>query len=115
MALLLLDTGLNNMKLIAQLNDLSQVINVVNIDDSVDDAEAYCFELYGGNWKESNIENRNHASIGATYPSDLNKFVLPKPFDSFVLNSDGLWEAPVPMPTSAGTWIWDEGSKKWNR
>ena len=55
---------------------------------------------------------KNYAGIGFTYDADLDAFIPPKPFDSWLLNEDTAnWEAPVPMPE--GNYRWDEDSVSW--
>ena len=55
----------------------------------------------------------NYATIGGTYDSDNDVFINEKPFDSWVLNSNWLWEAPVNYPTDDNEYIWDEDSQSW--
>jgi hypothetical protein len=38
---------------------------------------------------------------------------LPKPYPSSVLGSDGIWNAPIPMPVDGATYYWDEPSYSW--
>jgi len=55
---------------------------------------------------------KNYAGIGFTYDADLDAFITPKPFDSWLLNEETAnWEAPVPMPE--GNYCWDEDSVSW--
>ena len=50
---------------------------------------------------------KNYAGLGYTYDSDLDAFYSPKPFDSWVLNTEScLWEAPIAKPE--GSHRWDE-------
>jgi hypothetical protein len=56
----------------------------------------------------------NFAGIGYTYDLVNDVFYGPQPFPSWILNTTTWqWEAPIPMPTSKGNWIWDEPSLKW--
>jgi hypothetical protein len=56
---------------------------------------------------------KNYAGIGYTYNAELDAFVPPKPFASWVLNNEtAQWEAPVPMPAE-GMWRWDEDEQEW--
>jgi hypothetical protein len=56
---------------------------------------------------------KNYAGIGYTYREDLDAFVPPQPFASWVLNeTTGVWEAPSPMPTE-GMWLWNEDRQQW--
>lgn len=62
---------------------------------------------------QSKAFRKNYAGIGYTYNADIDAFVPPQPFPSWVLNNEtAQWEAPVAMPTE-GEWIWDEGSGGW--
>jgi hypothetical protein len=55
---------------------------------------------------------KNYAGIGYTYDPDLDAFVAPKSFESWVLNeATARWEAPVPMPE--GNYRWDEQTLSW--
>jgi hypothetical protein len=55
----------------------------------------------------------NYAGIGHTYDEDLDAFIPPAPFPSWVLNEDTFtWEAPIPYP-SEGDWYWDESAGVW--
>lgn len=63
---------------------------------------------------------KNYAGIGYTYNPDIDAFVPPKPFDSWVLDNDtAQWEAPVAMPEDAGTgdppkmYQWNEETISW--
>ena len=55
-----------------------------------------------------------------SYNTDIDAFVPPKPFASWLLNeSTAQWEAPVAMPEDAGTgeppkrYQWDEATTSW--
>ena len=55
----------------------------------------------------------NYAGIGYEYKEDLDAFIPPQPFASWILNETTfLWEAPVPMPEE-GMWQWDEETTDW--
>ena len=104
-------------------NVVTQVIVVDNKDTS--DANgvekeyigaAFCERLFGGTWKQTSYNGnfrKKYAGIGDTYNSDIDAFVAPKPFPSWMLNSNTAeWEAPVPMPTE-GMHFWDENVGAW--
>jgi hypothetical protein len=84
---------------------------------------AFCERLLGGTWKQTSYNGtfrKNYAGLGYTYNSDLDAFVPPKPFASWLLNEEtAQWDAPVPMPEDAGTgeppkrYTWDEDSVNW--
>ena len=57
---------------------------------------------------------KNYAGIGFTYDRERDAFIPPKPFASWLLNEDTcLWEAPVPIPTDGGSYVWDENTTSW--
>jgi len=111
-------------------NVVTQVIVVANKDTA--DANgvekeyigaAFCEKLFGGTWKQTSYNGtirKNYAGIGYTYNADIDAFVPPKPYASWVLNNEtAQWEAPVPMPEDAGTgeppkmYSWDEATTSW--
>lgn len=55
---------------------------------------------------------KNYAGIGFTYDANLDAFIPPKPFDSWILNNQTAnWEAPVPKPQ--GRHKWNEETLSW--
>ena len=56
---------------------------------------------------------KNYAGIGYTYREDINAFVPPKPFASWLLNANAQWEAPVAMPSDGKMYSWDEATVNW--
>jgi hypothetical protein len=57
---------------------------------------------------------KNYAGIGFAYDSLLDAFIPPKPFPSWLLNTETcLWEAPVPYPTDGQMYTWDEETLSW--
>jgi hypothetical protein len=61
--------------------------------------------------------NSTNAAKGGTYDSATQKFIQPKPFPSWALNSDKQWEAPVSEPSITDTIrsaLWDEDNQRWN-
>jgi hypothetical protein len=83
---------------------------------------AFCQKLLGGNWKQTSYNGnirKNYAGIGYTYRADIDAFVAPQPYPSWVLDVNAQWQAPVPMPQDAGTgeppkmYTWDEGTQSW--
>jgi len=77
---------------------------------------AFCERLFGGNWKQTSYNGnmrKNYAGIGHTYQADIDAFVPPKTFASWVLNDKAQWEAPVAMPTDDKMYSWDEQNQQW--
>jgi hypothetical protein len=57
---------------------------------------------------------KNYAGIGFTYDSELDAFIAPKPFDSWILDEDTCqWEAPIDKPEDGLTYFWNEQSLDW--
>lgn len=57
---------------------------------------------------------KNYAGIGYSYDSQLDAFIPPKPFQSWVLNETScLWQAPYPMPEDGKMYYWNEISLSW--
>lgn len=74
------------------------------------------YNTYAGVHKNGGVPFRkNYAARGFTYYPDIDAFVPPKPFASWVLNNDtALWEAPIPTPDNDRLYDWDEESLSWN-
>jgi hypothetical protein len=104
-------------------NVVTQVIVVSNTDTA--DANgvekehigsAFCEHLFGGTWKQTSYngnKRKNYAGIGYTYREDIDAFVSPQTFASWVLNDKAQWEAPVAMPTDGKRYSWDEQTISW--
>ena len=57
---------------------------------------------------------KNYAGIGYTYRSDIDAFVSPRPFASWILNEQTcLWESPVPYPNDSKIYTWNEEQISW--
>lgn len=111
----------------AQLNEeniVTQVIVVAN-EDTMDaegnEVEAigidFCTNLLGGKWVQTSYNaniRKNYAGIGFKYDADLDAFIPPQPYPSWVLNEEtAQWQAPVPYPDDSKPYIWDEDSGAW--
>lgn len=56
----------------------------------------------------------NYAGIGFSYDPEADAFIPPKPFNSWVLNTNTyLWEAPVERPEDCSGCTWDEVTTNW--
>ncbi len=105
-------------------NVVTRVIVVANKDtadangnESESIGVAFCQRLLGGTWVQTSYHGnirKNYAGIGYTYRADIDAFVPPQPYPSWVLNPDtAQWEAPVPMPTDGKMYSWDEATQSW--
>lgn len=114
----------------AQLDENNKVIQVLVVNDDylkdengneVEELGKSHMELvHGGKWIQTSYNHNirvRYAGIGYTYDETLDAFLLPKPYESWVLNEiTASWEAPVPEPTDApeGSYYqWNEGLLDW--
>ena len=72
----------------------------------------------GGRWIQTSYNNniRNvFAGVGFTYNEEKDIFISPKPFPSWVLSSEGYWEAPIPRPNIQNkVFGWNEVEQNWD-
>jgi len=107
------------------------VNNVELLDENGVESEAkgiaFCSNLLGGTWKQTSYNTqagqhtlggtpfrKNFAGIGYIYDETLDAFIPPKPFASWVLDTDkAQWKAPVNMPVDDKRYTWDEATTYW--
>ena len=120
----------------AELNNSNEVLRVVVISnddvnanggDYSSSAETFVSTIVphasGGNqWKQTSYNGnarKQYAGIGDTFNASKNKFISPKPFPSWSLDSNDDWQAPVPYPkiteisSNLVLIFWDEDNQKW--
>lgn len=57
---------------------------------------------------------KNYAGVGFTYDVELDAFIPPKIFDSWVLDeTTGLWKAPIEYPQDGNEYLWNEDNQQW--
>jgi hypothetical protein len=57
---------------------------------------------------------KNYAGIGYTYNRQLDAFIPPQPYPSWILDEETcLWNAPVAYPTDGENYTWDEATISW--
>ena len=77
-------------------------------------AEARYVDTIEGTWVQTSYNNsfrKQYAGIGFTYDSTKDKFIVPQPHDSWSLDENDDWQAPVEYPADgdATNWYnWDE-------
>jgi hypothetical protein len=77
---------------------------------------AFCESVLGGTWKKTSYNGnirKNYAGIGYTYRADIDAFVPPQPYASWVLDENAQWQAPIPYPTDGKRYEWDESTQSW--
>lgn len=109
-------------------NIVEQVIVVANKDTSDDNGVeeeiigiAFCKRLFGSNtnWKQTSYNGNlrvRYAGRGYSYDPTLDAFIPPKPFESWVIDTDTVnWKAPLEEPTltqeqidAGSSYRWDE-------
>ena len=107
--------------------DENNIVTQVVVVDNKDTADASGVEkehigaahlekILGGTWKQTSYNGKirkNYAGVGYTYREDIDAFMPPKPFPSWLLNANAQWEAPVAMPTDGKMYSWDEDTVSW--
>ena len=58
---------------------------------------------------------KNFAGVGYSYDHILDAFIPPKPFASWILDTETcLWNAPVAKPDDDKDYRWDEATTSWD-
>lgn len=113
----------------AQLDENSVVIQVIVVsNETVNNLPFpqsepigidFCKSLYGENtvWAQTSYNasfRYNYAGIGYTFDATAGAFIPPKPYPSWLLNTQTFqWQAPVPYPTDGRNYYWDESTQSW--
>ena len=72
------------------------------------------YNTYGNKHTQGGTPLRgNYAGVGYTYDAINDVFVAPKPFESWLLNADYLWEAPIAYPIDGKVYTWNEATLNW--
>jgi len=80
---------------------------------------AYLTKSSGGytKWKQTSYNanfRKNYAGMGYTYDAVLDAFIPPKPYTSWLLNTETCqWEPPTPYPSDGNVYSWDEATQSW--
>ena len=109
----------------AELDNNNVVLRVVVVgndcvpSDEHIDGETWCINFFkGGTWKQTSYNHnfrKQYAGMGYTYDAAKNKFISPQPHDSWTLDANDDWQAPVTYPTDITDKIiiWEEVGQKW--
>lgn len=119
----------------AQVDENNTVIRVtVGNNDDLDEGYKWLIDNLGGIWiktsynaingKRRNPETGeitdepafrgNFAGTGYTYNEELDVFIPPKPFNSWILNEETYqWSSPIPYPDDDYSYDWDEETESW--
>lgn len=64
---------------------------------------------------QSKAFRKNYAGIGYVYDAILDAFIPPRPYLSWVLNTQTCyWEPPIPYPTDSNKYTWNETTQSWD-
>jgi hypothetical protein len=113
----------------AKLTDDSVVLEVIAVSNETlnnlpfPESEAvgvaFLTDWSGGytNWKQTSYNanfRKNYAGIGYTYDAVLDAFIAPKPYPSWLLNTNTCqWVPPTPYPSDGNMYTWDEATQSW--
>jgi hypothetical protein len=56
---------------------------------------------------------KQYAGIGYTYDATNDVFITPQPFESWSLDENYDWQAPVERPADGKQYLWDEDEQAW--
>lgn len=104
----------------AELDENNVVLRVL-VGDNNDPSEGYdwLIENLGGRWVKTSYNGNirvRYAGVGYTYREDLDAFIAPKPFPSWVLDEATTeWVPPVPRPEDGFDYYWNEELQQWER
>lgn len=63
---------------------------------------------------QSKAFRKNYAGIGYKYDETLDAFIPPKPYPSWLLDTQScLWGPPIPYPNDGQKYTWDETTQSW--
>ena len=111
----------------AELNQNNEVLRVVVVDNrDTSDAsgverehigQAHLEKILGGVWRQTSYNatmRKNYAGVGYTYDAQLDAFIPPKPFASWILDETTCqWQAPTPQPQDGRMYTWNEQTTSW--
>jgi hypothetical protein len=102
-------------------NIVTEVIvgrNETEVVDGISDWETHYGNFRGQRCIRTSYNNnirKQYAGIGYSYDETADVFIHPKPYSSWILDSNYDWQAPVPKPDADGIWFWHEDTQEWTR
>ena len=100
-------------------NDVTTAAGPLGENDMHVDGETWCVNFFkGGTWKQTSYNHnfrKQYCGKGYTFDAAKDKFISPQPYDSWALDGNDDWQAPVTFPTDTTdkTISWDEAGQKW--
>jgi len=108
-------------------NNVIQVVVVDNEDLREEDGNEseqkgieFLMEVTGySKWKQTSYNasiRKNYAGIGFKYDENLDCFIPPKPYDSWIFDDKTVtWIPSIPYPTDGEDYVWIEETKSWEK
>jgi hypothetical protein len=113
----------------AEIDENNIVLRVtVGDNNSPDEGYQWLMDNLGGRWIKTSYNTlagvhkngetplrKNFAGIGMIYNEDIDGFITPQPFSSWILNQEtGVWESPVLYPDDENIYTWNESTLSWD-
>ena len=91
------------------------VTEVIVVNDDIANGAQFAHDLLGGVFVGTymNTAGKNYANIGDTYDAVNQNFIAPQPYPSWTLDSNDIWQPPVPQPPAPPPTHWNEQLQKW--
>ena len=105
----------------AFLDDNNVVTEVITGKDESELIDGLTPEVWYGNFRgqvckrtsyNHNIR-KQYAGIGYSYDATADVFIAPKPFESWSLDENYDWQAPIDYPADGKRYSWDEANQVW--
>jgi len=84
----------------------AQIINGIVVNVIVADADFVATQT-----DKTYVEYTGSVGIGFTY--DGTNFIPPQPYESWKLDSNYIWQPPMPRPAAPPKTYWDEALQEW--
>ena len=100
-------------------NDVSTAAGPLGANDMHVDGETWCINFFkGGIWKQTSYNHnfrKQYCGKGYVYDAAKDKFLSPQPYQSWALDGNDDWQAPVTYPTDTTdkNITWDEDNLRW--
>lgn len=101
----------------AELDADNIVLRVIRVPDNQEHrGHDYCaLDLkLGGRWVQTSYNGtirRRYAAVGFHYDETRDAFIPPQPYESWSLDDNHDWQAPVAQPE--GSYQWNEDTQAW--
>jgi hypothetical protein len=104
----------------AEIDENSIVLRVLvgdNNDPNGDEGYQWLLDNLGGTWIKCSYNRnirKNFPGAGYYFDAERDAFIIPKPFNSWILNEETCqWEPPTPYPTDDNLYRWVEDDLNW--